>query len=277
MRIGAHVSIQGGLPNAPRNAREVGCECFQIFTRSPRGGPAKDITPALVREFRRACEASEQAAWFIHTPYYVNLASADKRIQEMSVRIVREELERGRAIAAGAVMTHMGAARDDDAEVALERAVDSIRRAIRGYRGRTRLLVEIAAGSGSVVGRSFAELCKVVHATRGRCGVCLDTQHMFASGYDIRGAQEVSETLDEFDRVVGIEHLRLIHVNDSKVPLASRKDRHEHIGDGMIGKRGFRALLSDPRLGPIDLILETRLEGVARDIRTLKSLRPSGV
>jgi deoxyribonuclease-4 len=276
MRIGAHVSIQGGLPNAPRNAHELGCECFQIFTRSPRGGPAKPITTDIAREFRRACESSRQAAWYIHTPYYVNLSSTDTRIRELSIRIVREELERGRTIGAAAVMTHLGAAGEEGADDALQRAIDNIRAALDGYRGRTRLLAEIAAGSGSIVGRSFAELSAVVRATRGRCGVCLDTQHMFASGYDVRDAGAVSATLDEFDSVVGLEHLRLLHVNDSKVPFASRKDRHEHIGRGMIGKQGFAALLSEPRLGDVDWVLETRREGVAGDVRVLKSLRRGG-
>jgi len=276
MRIGAHVSIQGGLHNAPRNAAELGCECFQIFSRSPRGGPARPITDAVARRFRRACADTGQGAWYIHTPYYVNLASDDDRIRETSVRIVREELERGRAIGAKAVMTHMGASGDDHPDAALRRVIENIRLVLAGYRGRTRLLVEIAAGSGTIIGRSFTELAKVVRATRGRCGVCLDTQHMFASGYDIRGASAVAATLDEFDSTVGLEHLRLIHANDSKVPFASRKDRHEHIGKGTIGKKGFKALLREPRLRDIDVVLETRLEGVALDIRALKSLRNGG-
>jgi deoxyribonuclease-4 len=276
MRIGAHVSIQGGLDNAPRNACEAGCECFQMFTRSPRGGPAKPITRALARRFRKACDEAEQTAWYIHTPYYVNLASLDARIRRMSVRIVREEMERGRAVGASAVMTHMGSAVEAGADAALERTVAGVRRVLLGYRGHTRLLVEIAAGSGSVLGCTFAELAAVVRATRGRCGVCLDTQHMFASGYDITSNTSVRDTVDDFDRVVGLQHLHLIHANDSKVPLASRKDRHEHIGKGKIGKRGFQALLSEPRLGGIDFVLETRLAGVAKDVRTLKSLRRRG-
>jgi deoxyribonuclease-4 len=191
----------------------------------------------------------------------------------MSVEIVREELERGRAIAAGAVVTHMGSAGESDRDTALARTVDSVRRVLSGYRGRTRLLVENAAGSASVVGTGFAELAEVVRATRGKCDVCLDTQHLFASGYDIRDSRALGVTLDEFDEVVGIDNLKLLHVNDSKVPFASRKDRHEHIGRGLIGRRGFRALMLEPRLSGIDVILETRLEGVARDVRTLKSLR----
>jgi deoxyribonuclease-4 len=217
-----------------------------------------------------------QASWYIHTPYYVNLASDNARISETSVRIIREELERGRAIGARAVMTHMGASGDGPHEEALRRVVVNVKRVLSGYRGRTRLLVEIAAGSGSIVGRSFPELAAVVRATRGRCGVCLDTQHLFASGYDVRTAEAVRETLDEFDRVVGVEHLGLIHANDSKVPLASRKDRHEHIGKGLIGKRGFKALLNDCRLDRIDFVLETRLDGVTSDVRALKSLRGRG-
>jgi deoxyribonuclease-4 len=272
MRIGAHISIQGGLPNAPRAAREAGCECFQIFTRSPRGGAAKPITKEISRVFLDACTELGQGAWYIHTPYYVNLASDDDEIQEMSVRIIREELKRGRSIGAAAVMTHMGAAKSG-ADDALDRVVRSIRRILSRYRGTTQLLVEIAAGSGSIVGRSFEELAVVVEATAGKCGVCLDTQHMFASGYDIRDHQAVAKTLDQFDAVVGLDHLRLIHANDSKVPFGSRKDRHEHIGKGEIGTKGFKALLNEPRLRFVDVVLETRSIGVRHDILTLKSLR----
>jgi len=273
MNIGAHVSIQGGLVKAPHNALRAGCECFQIFTRSPRGGPAKPITTEIAEEFRSACDETGQRAWYVHTPYYINLASTDGRIAKMTVEIVREELERGSTIGATAVMTHMGAAKGDDVQSSLGRVIDCLRRVLKGYRGATQLLVEIAAGSGSIVGRRFEELAAVVERAKGRCGVCLDTQHMFASGYDIRTEETVGRTLDEFDAVVGCEHLKLIHSNDSKVPLGSRKDRHQHIGRGEIGVKGFEALLREPRLADIDFVMETRIDSVAEDIRILKSLR----
>ncbi len=273
MKIGAHVSIKGGIVNAPANASAFGCECFQLFTRSPRGGPAKEITAGIAAEFQTACANHGQESWYIHTPYYVNLASTDRQIAENSVKVVGEELERGCAIGATAVMTHMGATGPSTREEALERVARKVQRIIESYDGSTRLLMEIAAGSGSIVGSSFEELAFVLREAGNNCGVCLDTQHMFASGYDIRTKKAVKQTFDSFEKIVGLESLVVIHTNDSKVPFDSRRDRHEHIGDGEIGRDGFKALLSEKRIKHIDLILETRHDRVERDIRLLKSFR----
>lgn len=273
MNIGAHVSIAGGIVRAPRNAAGIGCECFQIFTRSPRGGPAREITPQTADEFRTECERFGQRAWYIHTPYYVNLASADSRIAGSSVRVVREELERGCAIGARAVMTHVGSAGDEGRGDALDRAARNLRRILDGYIGKTRLLLENAAGSGSIVGSTLDELSLLNRAVGNRCGVCLDTQHLFASGYDIRTKKACRETFDRVDQRVGLERLVVIHANDSKVPFNSRRDRHEHIGDGAIGRSGFKWLLSERRLLNTDVVAETKHDRVAEDIRALKSLR----
>jgi deoxyribonuclease-4 len=273
MFLGAHVSIQGGLPTAPRRAAKLGCECLQIFTRSPRGGPAGQFTAELIREFRLACDIARQRAWYIHTPYYINLASANRRIYATSIKVVREELERGSAIGAAAVMTHLGSAGQAPRAEALKRVIAGVKRILSGYRGGARLLVEIAAGSGGILGDSFEELAAVVLATRGRCGVCFDTQHAFASGYDLRSPTAVRETLDAFDNVIGLEHLYLSHCNDSLSPLGSHKDRHCHIGGGEIGRSGFRAILREPRFNDINFILETRTEGIRRDLMVLRRLR----
>jgi deoxyribonuclease-4 len=273
MRIGAHVSIAGAITNAPGNAAAIGCECFQIFTRSPRGGPAKDIPPETGERFRDLCKSHNQGACYIHTPYYINLASSDRTIAGASVRVVREELERGCVIGADAVMTHLGSSGSSDRDAALRRVLRNTRKILKGYGGSTQLLLEVAAGSGSIVGSTFEELAFVAHGAGDNCGVCLDTQHMFASGYDIRTKKSVAETIDRFDAVVGLERLRLIHANDSKVPFNSRRDRHEHIGEGEIGRPGFAALISEDRLAHIDLVLETRHDRVEEDILILKSLR----
>ncbi len=273
MLLGAHVSIQGGLHKAPERAGAVGCECFQVFSRSPRGGPAKAITPHIVKAFREACDKAGQRAWYIHTPYYVNLASSDRRIRSASIRIVREELERGNSIGASAVMTHLGSAGRAPKKEALERAIDGVLRTLNGYRDKTEFLVEIAAGSGGIFGDSFEELYEVVKAAKGRCGVCFDTQHVFASGYDLRTPQAVKRTMDEFQAIIGLEHLKLSHCSDSLTPLGSRKDRHGFIGEGEIGKKGFNAIISEPRLQKTNFILETKLEDVPRDLQFLKKIR----
>ena len=273
MLLGAHVSIQGGLPKAPERAADLGCECFQIFTRSPRGGPAGELTGEIIRNFRLACDQAKQQAWYIHTPYYINLASADRRIYPASIRVVREELERGSAIGASAVMTHLGSAGDASRAEALRKVIAGVKKILTGDRGVTRLLVEIAAGSGGILGGSFEELAAVVKAPRGRVGVCFDTQHAFASGYDLRTPVGVAATLDTFDTVIGLEHLELSHCNDSLTPFGSHKDRHSNIGEGEIGRNGFRAILQEPRLKNINFILETRTEGARADLKLLKRIR----
>lgn len=273
MNIGAHVSIRGGLPKAPERAAAFGCECFQIFTRSPRGRPAKPIATSTSREFKQACRVYGQKAWYVHAPYYLNLASGDENLQSLSVRIIREELERGSAIGAAALMTHLGSAGGCDTRAALRRATANIQKVLKGYRGRTKLLVENAAGGAAVLGKTFEELSEVIDDAAGRCGICIDTQHAFASGYDLRGKTKVHDTLGAFDRLVGLEHLALIHCNDSKTLCGSGIDRHEHIGDGHIGVRAFRFLLNDPRLRRIDFVVETKLKRVAEDVALLKRQR----
>jgi deoxyribonuclease-4 len=271
MLFGAHVSIQGGIQKAPANAAELGCECFQIFSRSPRGGPGKLLTIEIIRAFREACERHGQQAWYIHTPYYANLASNNLRIRSASIKVVREELDRGCAIGARAVMTHMGSSGEAPKAEGLKRAVRGILQVLKGYKGKTQLLVEIAAGSGGILGGTFEELAEAAHRTNGACGVCFDTQHAFASGYDLRTPRAVKNTLDEFDRIIGLEHLMLSHCSDSLTPLGSRKDRHCHIGRGLIGRKGFRAIVRDPRFRRANFILETKLEGVPADLKLLRS------
>lgn len=276
MHCGAHVSIAGGLPNAPKNAAALGCEVFQIFSRSPRGGPAAPITDAMVAAFRTACETHGQYDWYIHAPYYVNLASSKAGLRLASQRILREELERGSRIGAAGMMTHLGSAHDSDPATALKAVAEGLRRILDGYRGMTTLLLEIAAGSGHVVGDTFEELGTLVRATRNRARVCLDTQHAFASGYDLRTGTALKKTLDRFGSVVGIETLALLHCNDSLSPFASHVDRHAHLGKGRLGAAAFSSLVRERRLKNIDFVIETPTEeGMKKDLVMLKSLRRS--
>jgi deoxyribonuclease-4 len=271
MLFGAHVSIRGGIHKAPANAARLGCDCFQIFSRSPRGGPAKVLTRDTIRAFREACDSYGQKAWYIHTPYYVNLATHNRRIRFASIQIVREELDRGSAIGATAVMTHMGSAGEDAKAAGLKRTIESIVDVLKNYKGKTQLLIEIAAGSGGILGSTFEELAEVVKRTKGKCGVCFDTQHAFASGYDLRTPGAVRKTANKFDAVIGLGHLKLSHCSDSLTPLASRKDRHCHIGEGLIGKNGFRALVRNRQFRRVNFVLETKLEGVTADLQLLRS------
>ncbi|MCH8029451.1 MAG: deoxyribonuclease IV [Candidatus Dadabacteria bacterium] len=275
MKIGAHVSIAGGIDKAPKRAKECGCECFQIFTRSPRGGKAPELEPQTVKRFWSECGKYGMADYYIHIPYYLNLASVDSDIYASSLLLVAEELDRADAIRAKYVVLHPGSAGNLDVKEGIRRVVDGLRSVYDGREAwSSKLLVENTAGQGKVIGHRFEELAEIIEGVKSpELGVCLDTAHLFASGYDMRNPKKLEKVLDEFDSIVGIERLRLIHANDSKVGLGERKDRHEHIGKGMIGLDAFRGLLRTPRLGGIDVIVETTPERVGEDINTLRRLR----
>lgn len=273
MLFGAHVSIAGGLAEAPKNAAAIGCEVFQMFSRSPRGGPAPAITLEGARTFRDACDRHQQQAWYIHTPYYINLASERTTIRSVSIRIIREELERGSQLGAAFVMTHLGSAKDMGKDRALPIVAAGLAKALEGYTGTTVLLLEISAGAGQVIGDTFQELADLLKRLDYQAGICYDTQHGFASGYDIRTPAAVDATLTAFDDTIGLEHLKLSHCNDSKVAFGDRKDRHEHIGKGAIGEKGFKALITDSRMKSVNLLLETPPEGAFEDLAILKRLR----
>lgn len=276
--IGCHVSVAGGLFNAPANAAALGCETFQIFSRSPHGGPVKEIDKETIEKFQTAMKQVSFKVFVIHAPYFINLGSGNPRIYHGSVNVIRQELERGSLIGAAYVMFHPGSFKDLGEQVGMKQAQEGLAKILDGYTGTTQLLIEISAGAGSVIGDTFeeiAELMKPVIKHKGFGGVCFDTQHAFGSGYDLRTPKAVKETFAQFDKIIGLKWLKMSHVNDSKVEFGSHRDRHEHIGDGNIGKAGFEAFLSflrEKKLA-IPLILETEHDKVEADIKLLKALR----
>lgn len=274
MKFGAHVSASGGLWNGPENAAKIGCEVFQFFSRPPQGGEGMKLTPEVVKKFRDACEKHEQELWVIHAPYIINFASTTERIRNGSIRIIREELERGSALGARAVMFHPGSARDVPLSMGIRMVADGINELMKDYKGSAQLLIEISAGSGNVIGDTFDEVRDILkQVKREDVGVCFDTAHAFASGYDLRDKKSVAATFDAFDKEVGLERLVMSHCNDSKVELGAKKDRHDWLGEGHIGMPGFKAMLSEKRLNHLFWIVETPLEGQAADIAKLKKLR----
>ncbi len=281
MRFGLHVSIAGGVFHAPANAAAAGGEVFQMFTRSPRGGKAQPLTPAVVKQFTVATKKHRQAAWYVHTPYYVNFASANNRIRFGTIAIVREELDRASRLGASALMTHLGSAKEVGAARGKAMVVAGLKKMLDGYTGQTRFLIELAAGAGNVLGDTFEEIADYIErvektnkAWRGKIGVCLDTCHAFAAGYDLRAAAAVDRTLKQFDQIIGLDRLALIHANDSKADFNAHIDRHEHLGLGKIGKDGFAALVAHPKLQNLDFILETPHDGKEKqDLELLKKLR----
>lgn len=273
MLFGAHVSIAGGIEKSPERAAAIGCEVFQIFSRPPQGGDAAKITGALAEEFQTNLKKYSQKEFYIHTPYIINLASTEGRIRGNSIRLIREDLERGSVLGAKYVMTHLGSAKELDKETANKMTAESLKKVFVGDY-KTQLLIEISAGAGNIIGSTFEDLVYFIENLKEyKVGVCLDTAHMFASGYDLRDKDAVKKTFDLFDEIVGSEHLKLFHLNDSKVGLGEKKDRHEHIGDGKIGLAGFEVLARDSRLQKFNFICETESDKVAEDIAMMRDLR----
>jgi deoxyribonuclease-4 len=276
MLFGAHVSIAGGLPNAPLNAAKIGCEVFQMFTRSPQGGWVPPCDKKTAVEFLANAKKAKQKEWYVHTPYFINFASANPRIKHASITVVREELERASLLKATYLMTHLGSYKDLGKEKGYAQLVDSLAKMLDGYKGITQFLIEVSAGSGEIIGDTFEEVAEIIHhpkLEKYNIGVCYDTQHGFASGYDIRTAQAVEDTLNRFDKTIGLDRLRMSHCNDSKTEFGSHKDRHDHIGDGQIGLEGFRALVANKKMEKINLVMETESDKVEDDIKILKKFR----
>lgn len=275
MYFGAHVSVSGGLQNGPNNAGELGCEVFQFFSRSPQGGPAPKITEEMLAAFKENCQAYDLKEWVIHAPYYINFANAEERIRKNSIRIIREELERGSLLGAKYVMFHPGSAKDVGEKLGQQYVIDGIKEIYEKYSGTTELLIEISAGAGAVIGDQFEEVAVLLDGVgEKKLGVCFDTAHAFASGYDLRTAEAVNATFKTFDDLIGLDRLKMSHCNDSKVELGARKDRHEHLGKGFIGLEGFRAIVQHPKLAHLNLYLETEPDAFREeDLATLKAMR----
>jgi len=277
MTIGLHVSASGGAPNAIERALELKCENFQFFSRPPQGGEAPHLTDTIVDGFKHAMAESGLRDAIIHTPYFINLASIKKNIYEGSIRIIREELERASTLAVPYVVTHLGAAKGLDEQKALTLVGKGLQSILKGYKGSATLLLENAAGAGSVIGSDFSELRYLLDAVSDNApvGICLDTCHLFASGYDLRTPAAVKKTFDAFDHEIGFERLQYIHANDSQCGLGENKDRHAHIGEGTIGVPGFKSILSVPELADVPIVIETPHDGKhITDLKKLKSYRP---
>ncbi len=271
MKVGCHVSIAGGIVNAPKRAAELGCEVFQMFTRSPQGGAAPKITLEIAKQFKEEMKKWKQENCYIHTPYYINFASSNDFVRMSAPKIVREELERGSLIGAKYIMTHLGSSKDFTREEGLKMTALGIGQVLKGYKGTAGLLLEISAGAGNVIGDTFEELKYIINSCgHNNVNICLDSAHMFASGYDIRSKEGFKKTVEKIKKTIGIERIKLIHANDSKIELGGHKDRHDHIGDGKIGKGGFANLTA---VFNCDFIAETKDDKVKNDINILKNTR----
>jgi deoxyribonuclease-4 len=279
MNFGAHVSIATGLAQAPLNSKKIGGEVFQIFSRSPRGGKAPQINKKIIKEFNCALKNNLQKRFYIHAPYFINLASKDAKIVNATIQILQQELGRATLLGAMGVVTHLGSAKDIQRKAAIKQIIASIKKILSNYSGQSLLILENAAGSGNVIASQLEELAYIIKqlplTIKNKVAVCLDTCHAFASGYNLSNAEQLNLFLREFEQLIGLKKLILIHANDSKGKLGSKKDRHEHIGAGFVGKQGFKTIVNHRLLKNIDCILETpndKINAQKKDLQTIKSL-----
>jgi deoxyribonuclease IV len=283
---GAHQSIAGGFAKAVERAVETGCECLQIFTRNINQWAVTPIDPDAAAAFRAAVREAGLSLVVAHDSYLINPAAADAPLRKKSIAGLAEEVRRAELLGIPWVVAHPGAAGEQPVARAVKRAAEGIAAALRQTAGLAAgILIETTAGQGSCLGASFEEIgamLDVIDAEPGlrkRVGVCLDTCHVFAAGYALEPAAALDDTLDCFDRAIGLARLKVIHANDSKRERGSRVDRHEAIGKGHIGRAAFGLLVRHPRLAGIPLILETPKEGAdgkpdpAQDRANLAALR----
>jgi deoxyribonuclease IV len=261
MLIGGHVSPAGGPANAVARGEERACRAIQFFNQSPRAWRPRVYSDEEVAAYHEAIDASEQVdAMLIHAVYLLNCASEDREIRGKSLTALTHALNAGAALGAVGVVLHPGSAlkAGGSVEKAIERAGAVIAEALKESADGGILHLEDTAGAGGTLGRSFEELAALIEAAGGgkRIGICLDSCHLLASGYDIRTADGLSDVLDRFDEVVGLDRLGSLHVNDSMTPLGSNRDRHINLGEGEIGPDGIAAFLSEPRFDGLPVIFE---------------------
>ena len=278
--LGAHESVAGGLHLAFTHIKNVGGTALQIFTRNQRQWNPKAVTEEEQQLFADAWKNSGSIPVASHASYLVNLASGKPDLVQKSIAAFAEELKRCELLHIPMVVMHPGSHGGDGVETGLERFITNLDLALEHADNQVTVLLETTAGQGTGIGSRFEELAAIIEGSKypEKLGVCIDTCHIFAAGYDIRTPAEYETTMAEFDRLVGIERIGFFHLNDSKKGLGSRVDRHEHIGEGEIGLEGFRNLLNDPRFAEHPMTLETPkgkdLQEDRDNLLTLRSLLP---
>ncbi len=269
----------GGLGNAIRNGHAIGCTAVQVFTNSPQQWRAKPISDEMVADFRAAVQATAMAKVVSHDSYLVNLSSPEPAKRLQSIEGLSSELIRCHTYGIGYAVSHMGAHMGEGEDAGLRAVAESAKVVLDQTPDSVMILMETTAGQGSCLNHQFGHLRILLDLMHGhpRIGVCMDTCHIFAAGYDIRTADDYAATMAEFGTVVGFDRLKAIHCNDSKHVHGSRKDRHEHIGEGEIGPLAFQLLVNDARFDDIPIMLETpdAPEGHAINLARLKSYQQS--
>ena len=280
MLVGGHVSTSGGLVKAHGRAVEIGGEAMQIFNQSPRMWRPTSWKADDIAEFRSLMADGPIRSVVIHAVYLINLAAPEEDVRSKSLESMTHAVRVGDAIGADGVVVHPGSAKKDPLPEAMERIVEALRQVLEETSG-CRVLLEDTAGAGGTIGRSFEELASLIDGVghKDRVGVCLDCCHLLASGYDIRTIDKLSSVMDEFEKVVGLDRLACVHVNDSQMPLGSNRDRHALLPKGELGREGLAAFLSEPRFEGMPALLEGG-EGQGADLQQVtlaKELRAEGL
>lgn len=273
LRIGCHLSSSKGFLHMGKEATEIGANTFQFFTRNPRGSKAKEIDEKDVEKYHVFAKEHDISQILAHAPYTLNPCSKDAHTREFALMTMEDDLKRMEYVPGNCYNFHPGSHVGQGAEEGIKMIAETLNQILKKEQ-HTTVLLETMAGKGTEVGRSFEELRAILDRVelKDHMGVCLDTCHVYDAGYDI--VNHLDQVLDEFDSIIGLERLRAIHMNDSKNPFASHKDRHEKIGEGSLGVKTFETMVNHPKLQGIPIYLETpnELDGYAREIKMLREL-----
>ena len=263
IRLGAHMSVAGGLPRAVERAVVHRCEAFQIFSKNANQWRGRDVPAAEIREFRAKVKAAGLHPVVSHASYLINLATAHRPLRAQSLAAMADELDRAEALGLQGVVLHPGCYTAGSEAAGLDFIADGLLELFAARRrGKTMIILEHTAGQGTSLGATFEQIAYIIARMNDhpRIGVCLDTCHLLASGYDIASPKGYADTFTLFEQLIGVDRLKVVHLNDSKRPLGSRVDRHEHIGQGTVGLEAFRRLVNDRRFHGLPMLLETPKE-----------------
>ena len=275
-KVGFHVSIAGGIDKAVDRALKLSCTTFQIFTRNPRSWTSKNLDIDVSHAFIEKRQDAKIDLVFSHMPYLSNLSSPEDEIYQKSVQTLIEELKRCTALNIPFLVTHCGSHRGKGFEVGLRQICNALEVAYKQSKSKTQILLENTGGGKMSMGNSFKDLSRIIESLNGSTaqmiGVCFDTCHAFVAGYELRTFKAVDKLVNKIADIIGSERLKLIHANDAKYKKGSHRDRHEHIGEGYIGLNGFRAMLDNPVLRKLPIILETPRRSIQDDVKNLLTM-----